>query len=111
METDKSVDGMLYDFNKLEAFYIIPFLKKEFGVVDSACFLYQALDQGVDIYAYLVNGKHVIEFDLSKIDNTIVKNEIISVDEYMKTIQGKGKAKKNARDVLKDAINKSKITD
>ncbi|NCH53492.1 hypothetical protein [Cronobacter muytjensii] len=111
METDKSVGEMLSDFNKLEAFYIIPFLKKEFGVVDSACFLYQTIDQGVDIYAYLVNGKHVIEFDLSKIDNTIVKNEIISVEEYMKTIQGKGKAKKNARDVLKDAIDKSKISD
>ncbi|WNY85063.1 hypothetical protein NNQ28_21830 (plasmid) [Cronobacter dublinensis] len=111
MEKDKSVDEMLSDFNELEAFYIIPFLKKEFGVVDSACFLYQAIDQGVDIYAYLVNGKHVIEFDLPKIDNTIVKNEIISLEEYMKTIQGKGKAKKNARDVLKDAIDKSKIID
>ncbi|EOY5423346.1 hypothetical protein ACP6O2_003547 [Cronobacter dublinensis] len=111
METDKSVGEMLSDFNKLEAFYIIPFLKKEFGVIDSVCFLYQAIDQGVDIYAYLVNGKHVIEFDLSKIDNTIVKNEIISVEEYMKTIQGKGKAKKNARDVLKYSIDKSKIID
>ncbi|WP_265094125.1 hypothetical protein [Cronobacter dublinensis] len=40
METDKSVGEMLSGFNKLEAFYIIPFLKKEFGVVDSACVLY-----------------------------------------------------------------------
>lgn len=102
---------MLSDFNQMENDFIIPFLKEEFGIVDSACFLYQAIDQRVDIYAYLVNGKHVIEFDLSKTDNSITKNEIISVGEYLKTIQGSGTAKKNARDVLKNAIDKARNSD
>lgn len=107
MNTDKSIDEMLSDFNKIEKLFITPFLKKEFGVLDSACFLYQAIDQGVDIYAYLINGKYVIEFDLSRLDNTITKNKIISIQEYVKEIQGKGRAKKNARNVLKDAIYKT----
>lgn len=111
MSKNKSEDKMLSDFNKMENCFIIPFLKKEFGMVDSVCFLYQAIDQRVDIYAYLVNGQHVIEFDLSRTDNTITKNEIISVEEYMKTIQGSGTAKKNARDILKDAIDKARNSD
>ncbi|MCC8460009.1 hypothetical protein CE143_21195 [Photorhabdus luminescens] len=107
MNVDELAKKMLVDFKLLEQNNIIPFLKKEFGVVNSAYFLGQGIDQSVDIYTYLVNGKYVIEFDVSRMDNTITKNEIISVEEYAKTIQGKGKTKKDARDNLKIVMEKA----
>ncbi|HKS33686.1 MAG TPA: hypothetical protein VJS14_08160, partial [Enterobacteriaceae bacterium] len=87
-------------------YIIYPFLKNEFGVVESAYFLGQGIDQGVEIYSYLVNYKYVIEFDLSTIDNTIIKNEIVTVTEYERTLAGKGRAKKEARDLLRQLMKK-----
>lgn len=95
-------------FNILENSVIHPFLKNEFGVVESAHFLGQGIDQGVEIYTYLVNYEYVIEFDLSTADNAIIKNEIITVAEYESTLAGKGRAKKEARDALRQLMKRSR---
>lgn len=100
MSKSEFIEKILSDFHKLEKEKIYPFFEKEFGSLDSAYILGQGIDQGVDIYTYLVNGKYVIEFDVSTIDNSITKNSIITVDEYKKSIQGKGRIKKEDRDRL-----------
>ncbi|OCG61437.1 hypothetical protein A9G41_06270 [Gilliamella sp. Nev5-1] len=87
-------------FHKFEKQIIYPFLLSEFGELTSSYFIYHNIDQYVDIYTYLVNGKHVINFDVSTIDQSITINSIISVDEYKKEIQGKGRAKKESREYL-----------
>ncbi|MDF7675807.1 hypothetical protein PT286_03545 [Neisseriaceae bacterium ESL0693] len=92
-------------FLELEKEKIYPFLKKEFYTVNSMYLLGVGIDQESDIYTYLVNKKYVIEFDLSRIDGKIVKNEIISLEDYEKSIQGKGVAKKRSRDYLKSILN------
>lgn len=107
MGSYESEEKILYEFSQLEKNNIFPFLKKEFGIINSAYLLYQAIDQGVDIYAYLVNGESVIEFDVSKVDNSISKNEIITVEEYAETIKGKGKANLIARSNLKALLVKA----
>ena len=94
------IEKILSDFHELEEREIYPFFKREFGSLDSAYILGQGIDQGVDIYTYLVNGKYVIEFDVSTTDHSITKNSIISIEEYKKTIQGKGRIKKEGRDRL-----------
>mgnify|MGYP003287117486 CR=1 FL=1 len=53
-----------------------------------------------------MNKKFVIEFDLSTIDHSITKNEILTVQEYEKNLQGKGRAKKEARDFLRKLMHK-----
>lgn len=106
MNENKPIKDVLADFRLFEKNKIIPFLENEFGTINSAYLLGQGIDQCVDIYSYLVDGKYVIEFDVSTIDSSITKNEIISIEDYVKTIQGKGKAKKNARDNLKAIMDK-----
>lgn len=96
----------LIKFKEIEKEIIFPFLQNEFSVLNSVDILYQGIDQCVDIYAYLVNKQFVIEFDLSTIDHSITKNEILTVQEYEKSLQGKGRAKKEARDFLRKLIHK-----
>lgn len=55
------------------------------------------------IYPFLKN-----EFDLSTADNAIIKNEIITVAEYESTLAGKGRAKKEARDTLRQLMKRSR---
>lgn len=107
MKEYESVEKILHDFSQLEKNNIFPFLREEFGVIHTAYLLYNAIDQGVDIYAYLVNSKSVIEFDVSIKDNSIIKNEIITVEEYAKSIQGKGKDNLASRNRLKALLKKS----
>ena len=107
MKEYESVEKILHDFSQLEKNNIFPFLREEFGTINTAYLLYQAIDQGVDIYAYLVNSKSVIEFDVSIKDNSIIKNEIITVEEYAKSIQGKGKDNLASRNRLKALLKKS----
>lgn len=85
---------------KLEKEIIYPFFEQEFGFEDSSYILAAGIDQDVDILSYLVNGHYVINFDISRIDHSITINSIISVDEYKKKIQGKGRAKKEGREYL-----------
>nr|WP_314267285.1 hypothetical protein [uncultured Moellerella sp.] len=96
----------LMKFKEIEKNIIFPFLLNEFMHIDSATILYQGVDQYVEIYAYLVNKKYVIEFDLSTIDHSISKNEVLTIEEYEKSLQGKGRAKKQARDFLWQLIHK-----
>lgn len=109
MNEDELIERNLANFHKLEKEKIYPFFLSEFGELTSAYFIYQNIDQYADIYTYLVNGKYVIEFDVSKIDHSITKNSIITIDEYKKSIQGKGRAKKESREYL-DKIMKEIYT-
>lgn len=96
-------------FNKMEKEIIFPFLKKEFGINKNFFYLYHGIDQFVDIYAYLVGFKYVIEFDISTIDESIHKNEIITVEDYKNRLSGKGRLKKQHRDQLNEILsNKDK---
>lgn len=96
----------LKEFHETERMVILPFLEKEFGEIESTHILGQGIDQGVEIYSYLVNYKYVIEFDLSTNDNSINKNEILTISDYEKTLVGKGRIKKEARDHLHKLMSK-----
>ncbi|WP_218056928.1 hypothetical protein [Gilliamella sp. wkB292] len=108
IDKNELTQKMLVD-QELEKEKIYPFFKQEFGVLDSAYILGAGIDQFEDIYTYLVNGKYVINFDVSRINQLITKNSIITVDEYKKSIQGKGRAKKESREYL-DKIMKEIYT-
>jgi hypothetical protein len=102
------------DFQKFEKEKLYPFFKEEFGYLNSAFILGENYDQYAIIYYYLINGKYFIDFDVSTIDQSITINSIISVDEYKKEIQGKGRAKKESREYLDKIMkeinsNKNKI--
>lgn len=97
---DKIVQKKLIQFHEFEKQIIHPFFLSEFGELTSYYFIYHNIDQYVDIYTYLVNGKYVINFDVSTIDHSITINSIISIEEYKKEIQGKGRAKKESREYL-----------
>ena len=97
---DELIKKKLDEFDQLEKEIIYPFFLSEFGELTSAYYLCKNYDQGVEIYAYLVNGKYVIEFDVSTIDYSIIINSIITVDEYKKSLQGKGRANKENREYL-----------
>ncbi|MGG4664587.1 hypothetical protein [Providencia vermicola] len=94
----------LIKFKEIEKNIIFPFLANEFTHINSVDILYQGIDQCVEIYGYLINKKYVIEFDLSTIDHSISKNEILTVEDYEKSLQGRGRAKKDARDFLRRLI-------
>lgn len=98
-------DNDKFKFLELEKEKIFPFLEKEFHVVNSMYLLGVGIDQESDIYTHLVNKKYVIEFDLSRLDGTINKNEIISLADYEESIKGKGATKKKSRDYLKSILN------
>lgn len=97
---DELIKTNLHKVDKLEKEIIFPFFLSEFGELTSAYFIYQNFDQYAEIFTYLVNGKYVIEFDVSTIDYSIIINSIITVDEYKKSLQGKGRANKENREYL-----------
>ncbi|OCG21198.1 hypothetical protein A9G11_08320 [Gilliamella sp. wkB108] len=82
-------DQLMEKFNKMEQEIVIPYLKKIFNKVDSACCLYQMIEQGEDIYTYLINGECVITLEISRVDNSIINGGIITVEEYAKMKKGK----------------------
>ncbi|MBG5918803.1 hypothetical protein [Providencia stuartii] len=94
----------LIKFKEIEKNIIFPFLANEFTHIDSANILYQGIDQYVEIYGYLINKKYVIEFDLSTIDHSISKNEILTVEDYEASLRGKGRAKRDAREFLRQLM-------
>lgn len=51
--------------------------------------LSQTIEQAEDIYTLLVNGAYVIEFELSRLDNSISDAHIESLNEYSKKVKGK----------------------
>ena len=63
---------LIDEFNKMEQEIVIPYLKKIFDTLGSACCLYHMIEQSEDIYTYLINGKSVITLEISRIDNSIL---------------------------------------
>ncbi|KES16869.1 hypothetical protein GASC598I20_006670 [Gilliamella apicola SCGC AB-598-I20] len=84
--TDNQV---MAEFNKMEQEIVIPYLKSVFNAVCSACCLYHMIEQGEDIYTYLINGESVITLEISRIDNSIINDGIITIEEYAKMNKGK----------------------
>ncbi|OCG65843.1 hypothetical protein A9G48_10245 [Gilliamella sp. wkB18] len=82
-------NNALIEFNKIEQEIIVPYLKNVFGTVNSACCLYHMIEQGEDIYTYLINGDQVITLEVSRIDNSIIEDSIITIEEYAKMMKGK----------------------
>ena len=80
---------LMEEFNKMEQEIVIPYLKKVFNTVGSVCCLYHMIEQGEEIYTYLINGEYVITLEISRIDNSIINFLIIYVDEYAKMKKGK----------------------
>lgn len=104
---DELIKKKLDEFDQLEKEIIYPFFLSEFGELTSAYYLCKNYDQGVEIYAYLVNGKYVIEFDVSTIDHSIIINSIITPNEYKKSIQGRGRTQKENREYFDKIMKES----
>lgn len=84
---------LLLKFNKLEKNSIIPYLRKSFSNLKSACCLYHMVEQYEDIYTYLVNGESVITIEISREDASISTDSIITAQEYAKMKKGKQASK------------------
>ncbi|MCX8600766.1 MULTISPECIES: hypothetical protein [unclassified Gilliamella] len=97
---------LIDEFNKMEQEIVIPYLKKIFDTLGSACCLYHMIEQSEDIYTYLINGKSVITLEISRIDNSIINDGIIAVEEYAKMKKGK-----QYHHYLKELLELSKRSD
>lgn len=97
---------LIDEFNKMEQEIVIPYLKKIFDTLGSACCLYHMIEQSEDIYTYLINGKSVITLEISRIDDSIINNGIIAVEEYAKMKKGK-----QYNHYLKELLELSKRSD
>jgi hypothetical protein len=64
-------------------------LVSNFGEIKHSYCLSQIIEQAEDIYTLLVNGKYVIEFELSRLDHSIRDVHIESLNEYSKKIKDK----------------------
>lgn len=60
-----------------------------FSIVSSVYCLNQVIEQAEDIYTLLVNGKDVIEFELSRLDNSINEVNIEPLNEYTRKVKDK----------------------
>lgn len=68
---------------------IINFLIQHFQEIKSIYVLQVTPDQGEELYTLLVNGDKVIDFEISRIDNSIYDVHIRTVDEYSMEIKKK----------------------
>lgn len=73
----------------MEQDVIVPYLNNTFGLVTSACCLYHMIEQSEDIYTYLVNGERVITIEVSRIDNSVIADDSITVESYAKMKKGR----------------------
>ncbi|CAI1056656.1 TPA: hypothetical protein ACSTJY_002541 [Serratia fonticola] len=64
-------------------------LVRNFSEIDSVYCLSQVIEQAEDIYTLLVNGEFVIEFELSRIDDSISDVNIKPLNEYSKKVKDK----------------------
>lgn len=89
--TENLIRERLEKFGKiiLENNTIYHLLVDRFLDVDSVYCLGQVIEQAEDIYTLLVNGKNIIEFELSRIDNSMTEVSIKSLDEYSKEVKDK----------------------
>lgn len=76
-------------FKDSENKIIIPYLKKVFPSLKSACCLYHMIEQIEDVYTYLINSKDVIFIEVSRLNNSINHTDILSIKDY--AIMKKGK--------------------
>ncbi|WP_312692745.1 hypothetical protein [Kosakonia sp.] len=77
------------EFNKMEREVIIPYLNNIFCLVSSVCCLYHMVEQGEDIYTYLVNGEKVITLEVSRIDKSVISDTTMTIEEYAKMKKGR----------------------
>ncbi|HBO24322.1 hypothetical protein [Providencia sp.] len=68
---------------------ITNFLIQNFQEIKSVYVLQVTPDQGEELYTLLVNGDKVIDFEISRINNSIYDVHIRTVDEYSKEIKKK----------------------
>lgn len=73
----------------MEQDVIVPYLNNTFGLVISAFCLYHMIEQSEDIYTYLVNGERVITIEVSRIDNSVIADDSITVESYAKMKKGR----------------------
>lgn len=79
----------LRKFNITEQDVIVPYLKKRFGLVSSVCCLYHMIAQGEDIYTYFINGERVVTLEVSRMDNSVIADDSITVESYAKMKKGR----------------------
>lgn len=79
-------------------------LVSHFDEIKHSYCLNQIIEQTEDIYTLLVNGKYVIEFELSRLDHSISDVQVESLNEYAKKV--KDKSSKLTLAIAMDLSNK-----
>lgn len=79
-------------------------LVSHFDEIKHSYCLNQIIEQAEDIYTLLVNGKYVIEFELSRLDHSISDVQVESLNEYAKKV--KDKSSKLTLAIAMDLSNK-----
>ncbi|MBK5073450.1 hypothetical protein I2492_10850 [Budviciaceae bacterium CWB-B4] len=89
--TESLIRERLKIFEKiiLENNVIYNLLINNFSEITHVYCLSQVIEQAEDIYTLLVNGKSIIEFELSRVDDSIREVKIESLDVYSKKINDK----------------------
>lgn len=70
---------------------IIPYLRQVIHPVElkSVFCIYEMIEQGENIYTYLVNADDVVIFEISRIDQSIIHARTIPVREYAQESKGR----------------------
>lgn len=70
---------------------IVPYLRQVIHPTElkSVFCIYEMIEQGENIYTYLVNGEMVVIFEISRIDHSITHDRTLPIREYAQKIKGR----------------------
>lgn len=78
-------------FLKMQRDVFVPYLRKVIHPTElkSVFCIYEMIEQGENIYTYLVNADTVVIFEMSRIDQSIIHDRTIHIHEYAQESKGR----------------------
>lgn len=78
-------------FLKMQSDVIVPYLRQVIHPTElkSVFCIYEMIEQGENIYTYLVNADTVVIFEMSRIDQSIIHDRTIPIHEYAQESKGR----------------------
>ncbi|MGG4664440.1 hypothetical protein [Providencia vermicola] len=78
-------------FLKIQSDVFVPYLREIIHPAElkSVFCVYEMIEQGENIYTYLVNGDTVVIFEMSRIDQSIIHDRTIPIREYAQESKGR----------------------
>lgn len=78
-------------FLKIQSDIFVPYLREMTHPTElkSVFCIYEMIEQGENIYTYLVNGDTVVIFEMSRIDQSIIHDRTVPIREYAQESKGR----------------------